>query len=206
MRDPRERAAGPLRSTDAEDQALALRAGRGDRAAFELLASRWWDRLRSLAAVSAGLDPVAAEEAAEDALVRIYEALPRFRGDSAFGTFAYRVCCRAAADAARRRSRERRRSARRADGEALEPGDLVDPARGPEEESLRAAEIAALGRALALLKPEDRSLLHLYEAEGLGVDELSRVFGVAIGTIKSRLFRARSRLGEALKEEGYGDA
>lgn len=186
---------------DLDDGALAKAAGRGDREAFELLAARWWDRLRRLAASTAGLDPVRAEEAAEDALVRIYEALPRFRGEASFGTFAYRVCCRAAADAQRRLCRERRRMAQAAD--PPDPLELVDPSRGPEEESLRAAELESLGRALGALAPEERSLVHLYEAEGLGVEELSAVFKVAPGTIKSRLFRARAKLGRVLKEEGY---
>jgi RNA polymerase sigma-70 factor (ECF subfamily) len=197
------------------DAELALRAGQGDRRAFEVLAGRWWDRLRRLAASGTGLDPVAAEEVAQDALVRIYEALPRFRGESSFGTFAWRVCRNAVCDAKRRLWRERRHrapepalAAADAAGDLPAAGpeglELADRSRGPEEEALRSDAVRALRQALGGLAPEERALIHLYEAEGLDMAELSVIFEVAEGTIKSRLHRTRARLGRALEEAGYG--
>jgi RNA polymerase sigma-70 factor, ECF subfamily len=202
------------------DAELASRAGAGDRPAFEVLARRWWDRLRRLAASGTGLDPVAAEEAAQDALVRIYEALPRFRGEAAFGTFAWRICRNAVCDSRRRTWREGRRrepamvGSEGGWGSEGPPGtganddlgglELADRARGPEEEALRADAVTALRSALAGLGAEERALIHLFEAEGLEIAELAVIFEVAEGTIKSRLHRTRARLGKALKEAGYG--
>lgn len=189
------------------DEALAARAGRGDAQAFELLASRWWARLGRLAATGTGLDPLEAEEVAQDALIRIHRALPGYRGDSSFSTFAWRICRNASCDALRRLSRRRRRMAEAAPRPGAELdllAGLPDPGRGPEEILEKGAELAALSRLLAGLSPEERVLLHLHEAEGIDIAQLSRIFGVAEGTVKSRLSRLRARLAARLEEEGYG--
>jgi len=189
-----------------EEEELAARAGKGDERAFELLVARCWDSLARFAAAAVGGDPELAEEAAQDALYRIYSALPRFRGDSAFRTFAYRVCRNAAVDALRRRQRERRRD-RPGDGAQAAGSDpLLDAEAsypGPEECLLRASEEEAVRRAMGRMPEEGRSLVYLKEVEGLGVAELAAVLGVPGGTVKSRLSRARDRLRALLKEDGY---
>jgi RNA polymerase sigma-70 factor (ECF subfamily) len=172
--------------SELDDGELALRAGRGDRDAFEALIARWWKRLSRLCAAACAYDAVAADELASDVLVRIYLALPRFRGDASFGSFAWRICRNAATDAWRRRGRERRQRARF--------HGLVDPQAGPEENFLRIEELSSLKAAMLRLAPADRALVHLAETEGLGGAELARIFEVAPGTIKSRLFRIRRKL------------
>lgn len=184
-----------------EDGELAIRAASGDRAAFEILADRWWGRMGAYAAAAAAGDAEIAEEAAQDALCRLYRSLPRFRGDCAFGTFVYRICRNAAIDALRRRSRER---SRRAELPA-ESGDRALPGRFPgPQEALDANEGAqALRRALEKLKEDERSLVYLKEMAGMEVAELARIFGLPVGTVKSRLFRAREALKKILEEDGY---
>jgi RNA polymerase sigma-70 factor, ECF subfamily len=182
-----------------EDEDLAARAGRGDERAFELLVARWWERLGRFAAAATGGDRELAEEAAQDALYRLFAALPRFRGDSAFGTFAYGICRRAAVDALRRRVRERRG---RAPGGAVE-SSAFSPYLGPEERLVRESEAEAMRRAMSRMPERARSLVYLKEVEGLRVAELARVFGMREGTVKSGLSRARDALRSLLEEDGY---
>ncbi len=182
-----------------EDEELAARAGRGDERAFELLVARWWDRMGRYAAAAVGGDRELAEEAAQDALSRLYADLPRYRGDSSFGTYAFRICRNAAVDALRRRLRERRWFA----GPAERILEAPSPYLGPEESLLREDEVEAIRRAMSRMPEEERSLVYLKEVEDLRVADLSRVVGVPEGTIKSRLSRARGRLRALLEEDGY---
>ncbi|HTX72522.1 MAG TPA: sigma-70 family RNA polymerase sigma factor [Rectinemataceae bacterium] len=184
----------------ASDARLAAQAASGDRRAFELLATRWWERMLRYAAAAVAGDAQLAEEAAQDALMRLHRALPRFRGDSAFGTFLYRICRNAAIDALRSQARRRRHYAALSEEEEAR---LPSAHRGPEESLLRHDEGRALRKALDRLRPDERSLIFLKEAEGMGMDELVRVFGLPEGTVKSRLFRARAKLRTMLEEDGY---
>jgi len=185
----------------ADDAELAARAARGEGPAFDALALRWQDRIGRYAAAAAGGDADLAAQIAQESLVRLYGALPRFRGEATLGTLVYRLSARAAADAFRRLGRDRRRLAPLA-AEGAEDPPAAAP--GPEEAAIRADEAAALRRALAALDPESRGLIYLKEAEGMGLAELGRVFGLGEGTLKSRLSRIRARLRASLEEEGYG--
>jgi RNA polymerase sigma-70 factor (ECF subfamily) len=180
------------------DRELLPRAVAGDAEAFEALARRWWARIGRYAAAAAAGDALLAEEVAQDALLRLYMSLPRFRGEASFGTFVYRVCRNAAADAIRRQRRERRREAPLPQEEP--PGSY----RGPEAEAVRASERQLVLRTLQLLDEDSRSILYLKEAEDMSINELGRIFGLAEGTVKSRLSRIRAKLRALLEEAGYG--
>jgi len=201
MRDIEAEVPAPDEAAGVDEAGLARRAARGETLAFEELARRFWDRIARFAAVASGGEAELAEEIAQETLVRLHGALPRFRGDSSLGTFVYRICRNAAADAIRRRRRERRHLARLPRDQE---GELASPEAGPEAQALRADAAAALGRALGSLEPAERALVYLRESEGLGVAELARVFGLPEGTVKSRLSRARARLRKRLEEDGYG--
>jgi RNA polymerase sigma-70 factor (ECF subfamily) len=149
-----------------------------------------------------GGDVELAEEAAQDALVRLYTSLPRFRGEAAFGTFLYRICRNAAIDALRRRVRERKRFVSLPDPEEGGP-EIESHHRGPEEIALREGAKTALRAALAGLAEEERSLVYLKEAEALGLAEIGRILGLPEGTVKSRLFRARAKMRTIIEEAGY---
>lgn len=187
-----------LRPDSPEDR-LVERAVQGDRDAFERLVRTWWARMGSYCAAATGFDPVLADETAQDALFRLYTALPRFRGESSFGTFVYRICRNAALDLMRRRRRESQRmiqfpvaSEEEGEGPVRELADLAIP--GPEEAFLRRESADELTRVLQELDPDDRALLYLRDSEGMSVTQLSGIFGIPEGTVKSRLSRLRAKV------------
>jgi RNA polymerase sigma-70 factor (ECF subfamily) len=175
----------------------------GDEAAFEELVSRREAEVYRLARRMLG-DEEDALEATQDAFLRAYRALPRFRGDAAFRTWLFGIAinvCRS-----RLASRDTRNRRRTIPLDAGDPGDgdaaLVLPAApGPDPE--RAAHGAELGkaleRALAGLSPEHREILLLREMQGLEYEELAATLACAVGTVKSRLARARGALRTAME-------
>jgi RNA polymerase sigma-70 factor, ECF subfamily len=159
-----------------------------------------------LAAAAVGGDRELAEEAAQDALYRLFTGLSRYRGESSLGTFIFGICRNAAVDALRRRLRDRKRRAPEPKRDLPASGTAdaaISPYLGPEESLLRESQAEALRRAMAAIAEDERSLLYLKEVEGLRVAQLASILGVPEGTVKSRLSRARDRLRAALEEDGY---
>jgi len=170
----------------------------GDRQAFEALARRHLPSMRRFLALSLP-DPAEAGEAEQEVLVRMFRSLPAYRGESGFRTWLFRLCSTAAADLVRSRARDRNRLRRYANTlPDLDPRPEDEPSFDLERRE-RARETR---KALESLGEPDASLLFLRDAEGLSVEELSSVFGLREGTVKSRLSRARSRLRGLLDEEG----
>ena len=157
--------------------------------------------MRGFCAAMSGFDAELADEASQDALIRLHKAIKGFKRRSSFGTFLYALCRTSVADAARRRAR-RNRGTVSLDGAA--GSDLPDPRAAPEREVLRHDLETHLAEAMRALGPEDRALVYLHEAEGVGLAELGSAFGLPEGTVKSRLFRARLRLASIMKDKGYG--
>ncbi|MCX7027867.1 MAG: RNA polymerase sigma factor [Spirochaetes bacterium] len=183
------------------DEVLAEEAGAGDRGAFERLAWRWWDRIRGFCAAMSGYDADLADEASQDALIRLHKAIKGWKRRSSFGTFLYALCRTSVADAVRRRAR-RNRGMISLDGEAAP--EFPDIRAAPEREVLKHDLETHLAEAMRSLTPEDRVLVYLHEAEGVGLAELGLTFGLPEGTVKSRLFRARARLASIMRDKGYG--
>ncbi len=150
------------------------------------------------------------EEAADvtqDAVVRAYTRIADFRGDASFATWLHRIVHNTALDALRWRARH--------PVEALDPKppgggepvrELAAAAAGPEDIAVRADERRALERALAALTPEFRAVVLLRDVQGLDYEEVAAVTGVSLGTVKSRLHRARARLRQILEAAGTGKA
>lgn len=170
----------------------------GDRRAFEALARRHIPSMRRFLALSLP-DPGEAAEAEQEVLVRMFRSMPAYRGESGLRTWIFRLCSTAAADLVRNRVRDRSRLRRYANTlPDLDPRPEDEPSFDLERRE-RARETR---KALESLGEPDASLLFLRDAEGLSVEELSSVFGLREGTVKSRLSRARSRLRGLLDEEG----
>jgi RNA polymerase sigma-70 factor (ECF subfamily) len=183
-------------SPEEADQ-LLRRCQQGDEEALAELVRLYQDRLFQLAYRALG-DPAQAQEAAADALLKVWSKAGQWRGDAAANTWIYQVAVRTVLDARRRRRRSERRSGplpeAMADGRP-EPAEQL--ARGEQER----AQEQRLHEALRQLSEEDRVLLHLYYFEDRGLAEIETILGVGRATLKTRLARARQRLRAQLEDD-----
>jgi RNA polymerase sigma-70 factor, ECF subfamily len=168
---------------DDPDAPLVARAQKGDRWAFEQLVERHQHRLFTLAARLLG-SPDDAGDAVQEALIRAWLGLGSFRRGARFSTWLYRICVNAVHD-----QRLKRRPTR------LE--GIPEPA-DPRDEFLAQELSGDLQRALNELDEDYRTAVVLYDVLGCSYAEIAELTGVAEGTVKSRIFRGRARLGELL--------
>jgi RNA polymerase sigma factor (sigma-70 family) len=168
------------------DPALVQRAVAGDRQAFEALYRRHVRRVFGVIWRLVGGVEARAEELTQDAFLRAWQALPSFRGDSAFGTWMHRTAVNTALMNLRSR----------AGGEARESGDeLLEWQVGSEcTGGLR----IDLERAVAALPPRARAVLVLFDVEGWSHEEIATELGMAVGSSKAQLHRARGLLRQRL--------
>lgn len=189
---------------DDPDRPLVERAIAGDESAFEALVRSHQRGIYNLAYRLLG-NREDALDAAQDAFLRCYRALPRFRGDAAFRTWLLGIAinvCRTRLTGAARRQQRRTQDLTRADSRTGErvPLDLPDPGPGPESAAHAGELRGALAHALAGLSPDHREVLLLREVGELEYDEVAAALGCALGTVKSRIARARAALRLALEE------
>lgn len=168
---------------------LITRAQGGDVRAFEALIADHIPRVRRFARAFAG-DEADADDLAQDALVKVYRSLHGYRFQAAFSTWLYAVVKNAFLD--QRKSRAHNQRAR----EQNLDDAMAHTTGGPDaEESLLAEEDRkTLWAAIARVPTEFRTALVLFEVEGLSYDEIAAVEKVAVGTVKSRVSRARDHL------------
>lgn len=171
------------------DRALVTRAAAGDQDAFDELVARHRARVFNLARALVG-DDGEAEDVAQEVFVRAWRALGRFRGESAFRTWLYRVALNVIQTHASRKARRRG-----VWGSWVEPAppsaDADDGIDGIERDVVRRDLI---DRALASLPPDLRVAVTLRDVEGLEYREIAAALGIPVGTVMSRIFRARARL------------
>jgi len=180
-----------------DDQALIDRCRDGDVAAFEPLVEKYRERAWRLA-FSVLRDREDAWDVAQEAFIRAWQALPSFRGQSAFYTWLFRIVMNAAADRARQRAaRGRAFGTERVPEEDWERV-MVDPGVAPDERARRAEERERLMRALGALPAPQRTIIMLSDLEGLSYREIAEVLGIPMGTVMSRLHNARKRLRRVL--------
>jgi RNA polymerase sigma-70 factor (ECF subfamily) len=167
---------------------LIHRAQRGDQAAFEALYRQQVGRVYAVC-LRLTADRARAEELTQDTFVRAWERLGSFRGDSAFSSWLYRVAVNVVFLSQRAAGRRTRRVVTVADPGALE--------RAPEDAGQSPGTLD-LERAVASLPPGAREVFVLHDVEGYRHEEIARLTGIAVGTSKAQLFRARRLLREAL--------
>ncbi|MGH3039587.1 MAG: RNA polymerase sigma factor [Gaiellaceae bacterium] len=165
--------------------AVLERARRGDQEAFAAVIRHYDPGLRALAYRLLG-DRDRMDDALQEAYVKAFRALPRFRGDSKLGTWLYRIAYNACLDELRRSRRT----------EEL-PLEAEVPSR-EDDPGDRVASRGDLARALAALPAEDRAAVLLVDAQGFDYRESARILGIPEGTVASRLNRARASLRTAL--------
>lgn len=195
------RASGRSAALAGEAEALErLRAL--DEAAFEELVTRHEREVFHLARRMLG-DHEEALDATQEVFLRVFRGLPSFRAQASLRTWVYGIAlnvCRNRLASACRRMDRRCDPLTTVDAEGGEdPLPLPDPGPGPERAAYGAELREALERALAALSPEHREVVLLRDVQALEYDEMAAVLGCALGTVKSRLGRARAALRQALE-------
>lgn len=180
-----------------DDLELVKRASQGDDGAFEAIVTKYEKQIYNLA-LRTLLHPEDARDVVQEVFLRVYEKLPNFRGDSAFSTWLYRVAVNLCVDAIRERQKSWSYSL---DAPYLDrDAPLQVPQKGPsiEDEVESRVLMEKIVEVLGDLSPEHRTMLVLAHIKGLSYEEISRITGVPVGTVKSRLARARWALKKLL--------
>jgi RNA polymerase sigma-70 factor (ECF subfamily) len=174
--------------------AILERARDGDHDAFATIVRLYDRRLRGIAYRVLG-DRDRMDDALQEAYVRAFRALPRFRGDARVGTWLFRITYNACLDELAR--------ARKTTYLSLD--ELVEQASDPSELEDALYARSEVATALAALSPDERAVVFLVDVEGFDYTAAGRVLGVPVGTVASRLNRARSALRSALRPgiEGF---
>lgn len=189
-----------MENADARVNDLILRSQRGDLEAFEELVRRYQGNVARLATYVVGHDY--AEDVAQDVFVRLYRSLPSYRFRANFSTWLYRVALNICYDRLRLLKRRRAREVSLDDRLALVEAEGIKAAGGAvfmPDAALQQRELAmALKDGIAKLSDKHRDVLVLHDIEGLTYEETAAVIGCLPGTVKSRLFYARTRLKQLL--------
>ena len=182
------------------DQQLVERVQRGDKSAFDLLVSKYQRRLGRLISRFVR-DPAEAEDVTQEAFIKAYRALPGFRGDSAFYTWLYRIGINTAKNHLLANKRRPLISTFHDtdDGELYEDASLQHEVSTPENELMSKQVVNVVQTSLQQLPQELRDALTLREIEGLSYEEIADVMNCPIGTVRSRIFRAREAVAENLR-------
>lgn len=182
------------------DQELVKRVQAGDKKAFDLLVMKYQQRIVH---VITGFvhDPVEALDVAQEAFIKAYRAIPNFRGDSAFYTWLYRIAINTAKNyltAAARRPPTM-------DVDASDATNYYDAPElkefeTPESNVMRNELEQAIHRAIEALPEDTATAIKLREFEGMSYEEISQVMDCPIGTVRSRIFRAREAIDARINE------
>ena len=192
-----------------EDLTLVSAAAGGDRLAFERLVEKYASFVFRTVSFSVG-NPADAEDLTQEIFLKLWRGLPEFGGRSRFLTWLVRIVRNACADYIRKKQRsvktEPLLSDRNGDGEDEEmPLYDTDPMRDPQAAAERKEDTLLLRQAMLQLSEEHRTLILLRDLEGYSYEEIAGMLGLALGTVKSRLSRARAELREILSEYGMFD-
>ena len=181
------------------DQELVERVQSGEKAAFDILVRKYEHKLANV--ISRYIhDPSEVLDVAQDAFIKAYRALPNFRGDSAFYTWLYRIAINTAKNhlvAASRRPPKDGVDAQEA--EQFDAGSGLKEYATPERLALRGELAQAIQDAIEALPEELRVAIVLRELEGLSYEEIASAMECPIGTVRSRIFRARDAIDKQIR-------
>lgn len=186
----------------ADDAVLIAQAQKGDRTAFDTLVGRYEARAYQYA-FRLTRNPETASDIVSDAFLRVYTALHNFRGQSAFGTWLYRIITNCYLD-----FRKKDKSGRTSSLDSNVRGDegeierqIEDPSDGPEVLAERSAREGAVQEALSQMPEQQQAMLVMFHVEMKSYEEIAQVLDVPLGTVKSRLNRARLALRDLLGQQ-----
>ncbi len=186
---------------DTSDLSLVRRVQRGDKGAFDALVLKYQHKVVKLV-MRYVRNPAEAEDVAQEAFIKAYRALPQFRGDSAFYTWLYRIAINTAKNAVVSRDR----SPVDFDLDAQNPDESYDmqsrlkDSETPEGLVLTDEIRGTVNSAIDALPEDLRTAIILRELEGLSYEEIAAAMGCPVGTVRSRIFRAREAIDRRLRE------
>ncbi len=182
------------------DQVLVERAQRGDKHAFGLLVEKYQRKLGRLLSRMIR-DQAEVEDVVQESFIKAYRALPNFRNDSAFYTWLYRIGINTAKNHLVAMGRRPRAvpEIEVEDAENFEGGDELRTIATPETELMSKQVAQAVNDAVGSLPEELRAAISLREIEGLSYEEIATLMNCPIGTVRSRIFRARETIAEKLR-------
>ena len=187
------------------DQLLVERVQKGDKRAFDLLISKYQHRIVSLVARYVS-DPSEAQDVAQEAFIKAYRAIDRFRGDSAFYTWLYRIAINTAKNwLVAKKRRPPASDIDAADAEQYDIESRLKEQGTPENEMLREEIKRTVYDTIAELPEDLRTAIMLREMEGMSYEDIALTMDCPIGTVRSRIFRAREAIDEKLKPLLDGD-
>ena len=188
-------------STEQSDLSLVQLAQRGDAGAFDALVRRYQHKVVKLV-LRYVRDPAEAEDIAQEAFIKAYRALPRFRGDSAFYTWLYRIAINTAKNvlASRGRSPIQYEVDRSDDDDNYDVVANLKDTATPEALALTEEIRSTVTAAIDALPEDLRTAIQLRELEGLSHEEIAAAMECPVGTVRSRIFRAREAIDARLRD------
>ncbi|MHB1620664.1 MAG: RNA polymerase sigma factor RpoE [Sulfuricella sp.] len=182
------------------DQQLVERAQHGDKHAFELLVAKYQRKLGRLLSRFIR-NPSEVEDVVQEAFIKAYRALPSFRGESAFYTWLYRIGINAAKNylVSEGRRPPTTTGFDSEEAEGFEDADQLRNINTPENELMSKQVAETVNKAMDSLPGELKTAITLREIEGLSYEEIANMMNCPIGTVRSRIFRARETIAEKLR-------
>lgn len=182
------------------DQQLVERVQGGDKHAFDLLVTKYQRKLARLLSQFIR-DPAEVEDVTQEAFIKAYRALPSFRGDSAFYTWLYRIGVNTAKNflVSQGRKLPALQGFDSEENEDFEDNVLLKEINTPESELMSQQIAETVNQTLDALPEELRTAIVLREIDGLSYEEIANIMNCPIGTVRSRIFRAREAISEKLR-------
>lgn len=189
-----------------QDELLIRRAQSGDEGAFEQLLLAHQKSVYNLCLRMAG-NPDDALDLSQEAFIRAWRALGQYQFDAAFSTWLFRLTSNVCIDFLRKQKRQQHMSLTVTDeDESGEEFAVPDPAPGPEEQAVHNERRQAVARAMAALPEDYRAVMQLRAVEALSYEQIAEILDIKVGTVKSRLARARAQLRKILKDGNFFDS
>lgn len=189
-----------------QDELLIRRAQSGDEGAFEQLLLAHQKSVYNLCLRMAG-NPDDALDLSQEAFIRAWRALGQYQFDAAFSTWLFRLTSNVCIDFLRKQKRQQHMSLTVTDeDESGEEFAVPDPAPGPEEQAVHNERRQAVARAMAALPGDYRAVMQLRAVEALSYEQIAEILDIKVGTVKSRLARARAQLRKILKDGNFFDS
>ena len=184
------------------DHQLVERAQRGDKHAFELLVVKYQRKLARLLSRFIR-DASEVEDVTQETFIKAYRALPSFRGDSAFYTWLYRIGINTAKNylVAMGRRAPTMTGVDNEEAEDIEQGEQLKDLNTPENQMISRQVAETVNSTLQELPEELRTAITLREIDGLSYEEIAQIMNCPIGTVRSRIFRAREAIAERLRPQ-----